>query len=1156
MFISDDIYTTSGPVKLYHCWTDKVTKFDSSSFYNWEQDNLPVYDLDERTFYLWEQLGYPTSSIPGVVLTVSADAPLVTCNRNIFRTVSAAIDALPQVINYPIIIEIANFGQMGDLVLNNFKFGPRGSLEIINRNFSKQEYSVSSALGLAIPQVSANYYNVTNTFNYVSSFTNYAGLATIPKITPLQGFLESSCLSISCAVFSSTYDARLSGAAGSLSSKLNAYISVWKPTINYNKSTLVIDDKNTINPYAVGNQYSLAFTPYFFNPESSDDVHNRDASTINYLTNSIITESNNTSLNPWRAFNGLYYGNKLFKIKVNNCDGLIILRNFFLDGNGNNSTENNIGVEINNSPNVFLENIVSTRYRKAGFYFNNSKVNLLRACVANRIYDYDSQGNRLTGKYLDRVKFYSRNDASGYAFQDFAAGLVANNSIISVSSTRNWELPRYRAILGSTYSALPVAYQIFEFNQNSNGIILNNSELTGGESVRPHLATDPNFMNENYDPSNSLIVAQTIIDLNSNTNCGLISNNSKISLNGKLRAIENLKGMELNSSQFDTEQIECARNQTIGIELNNSNGVYNKNIKSFHSLGVPIPSVGGYQNYFIQNGTHLVLNSSNLKPAITSSMELKYAEMIFVSAMGQYSGVMTEAIKVNNSSELTLISPKISRGDAQTLEGRAKKGSEINCVNNSKVTLRGTKYYPTRINGPTTRTLQKRLAAICANKNSTVDINGPTVIAQFGIDLLADTNSTINITSPKSDVDGVIDVSSINLHDPANHTMVELHSTRSCIVADNKSTINMKDLGSYRTRWEVTGVFDSYGLDYGGSLSPITNDPYYSTYVSGGSLQFYPNPNDDSTNTAQNVSSRLNNNFVKYPEGYGSLLDLQTTPVNDYSAVTFGGMCLRALNNSNVNVHNVNFPCGWWNPSAPYYDSDITFAGGGICNRTFIWNIADNSQLKASYVSVSGLFPRLSGYVGPYGYWVSAANNATYGAPSSTPDTSALSVLDIYGENPSGTPFTNSTATNYGPFRLYFSINPFVNTLTELNGSAGQGIIKQIYSQGYQPSSSLVCSGSVSSIYKMALQRNSSNIIAPSGFYYGSGVMDTTTFSRVMLDESAAETFANAKHCAAGRSGNARLVSIYFPYNIAKYGDSRDEKGVASVNVFDIERDN
>jgi len=90
----------------------------------------------------------------------------------------------------------------------------------------------------------------------------------------------------------------------------------------------------------------------------------------------------------------------------------------------------------------------------------------------------------------------------------------------------------------------------------------------------------------------------------------------------------------------------------------------------------------------------------------------------------------------------------------------------------------------------------------------------------------------------------------------------------------------------------------------------------------------------------------------------------------------------------------------------------------------------------------------------------------------------------------------------------------------------------------------------------MALQRNSSNNIVPSGFYYGSGVMDITTFNRVKLDESSAETFANAKHCATGKSGNARLVSIYYPYTGVNYGDSISNLGIGSVNVFDIERDN
>jgi hypothetical protein len=459
---------------------------------------------------------------------------------------------------------------------------------------------------------------------------------------------------------------------------------------------------------------------------------------------------------------------------------------------------------------------------------------------------------------------------------------------------------------------------------------------------------------------------------------------------------------------------------------------------------------------------------------------------------------------------------------------------------------------PTVIFGPTNRSYHKNLAAVCANQNSIVEINGPTKIAQFGVDLLADKNSTINITPSKSEFDNLIDTSSISLSDAKNHTMVELHSTRACIVVDNQSTLNMKDLGSFRQSWSSTTYFDASGPDYGGATDSI----YNSNYVSGGSLQFYPNPNSSDSDSATDISSglRLYNLFTKYNNAYGALVPLNSANLN-FSAVTYGGMCVRAVNNSIVNVHNVNFPCGWWNASAPYYDQEITFDSGGACFRPFIWNIADTSQLKASFLSVSGKYPRSAGYVGPYGYWTGIGNAAASGLPAGTPDTSSMSILDLYGANPSGHPFTNVTATNYGPFRLYFGTNPFVNSLVEHNGG-GQGIIRQIYSQGYQPSTTLVCSGSVSSIYRMSLQRNSSNVIAASGFYYGSGIMDTNGHLRVMLDESAAETFANAKHCAAGKSGNARLVSIYYPYTVANNGDSRNNKGVVSVNLFDIERDN
>ena len=52
MLNPSDVYVEGGSNDLLVCWTDKVTKYDASSFYNWEMDNLPLHDLEERTHRL------------------------------------------------------------------------------------------------------------------------------------------------------------------------------------------------------------------------------------------------------------------------------------------------------------------------------------------------------------------------------------------------------------------------------------------------------------------------------------------------------------------------------------------------------------------------------------------------------------------------------------------------------------------------------------------------------------------------------------------------------------------------------------------------------------------------------------------------------------------------------------------------------------------------------------------------------------------------------------------------------------------------------------------------------------------------------------------------------------------------------------------------
>ena len=104
-FNPNDIYTSSGSVMLFNSWTPYVSKFDSSTFYNWEEDNVPLYDLEERTYELWEQQGFTTSAgVPGLALTVSSNFPTLISqqNNNIFSDLSSAIAAIPKVVRFPV----------------------------------------------------------------------------------------------------------------------------------------------------------------------------------------------------------------------------------------------------------------------------------------------------------------------------------------------------------------------------------------------------------------------------------------------------------------------------------------------------------------------------------------------------------------------------------------------------------------------------------------------------------------------------------------------------------------------------------------------------------------------------------------------------------------------------------------------------------------------------------------------------------------------------------------------------------------------------------------------------------------------------------------------------------------------------------------------
>jgi len=160
-FLDNDLYLASSTGQVINNWVDPVYKFDSSSFYNWEQDNLPVYDLEDRDNQLHESAGYPGTVASGIMLTVS-DCGID--NKKVFATLSGALEVLPNTIRAPVIIEVCTSGQLGDLRLENKEFSPSGGgIEIINRGFAKvlcgsstaPSASVSAFDGVALTDGSA-----------------------------------------------------------------------------------------------------------------------------------------------------------------------------------------------------------------------------------------------------------------------------------------------------------------------------------------------------------------------------------------------------------------------------------------------------------------------------------------------------------------------------------------------------------------------------------------------------------------------------------------------------------------------------------------------------------------------------------------------------------------------------------------------------------------------------------------------------------------------------------------------------------------------------------------------------------------------------------------------------------------------------------------
>ena len=1139
-FSATDIITASGSNFLYNDWTNRVTKYDTSSFYNWEQDNEPLYDLEERTYELWEQAGFPTSSLNGMSLAVSADATAsdLLNNTNLFTTVSACMAALPQVIRFPIFVEVAGFGDIGGLELHNIKFAENGSLEIINRGYARIYKS-----------------EVVDNLTHATAAEPYAGIYAT-QATNGAGLFDSSCLSLSSVAVSSTADARAGDGAVFITPVASARV----------KGLAVTLGGDSVAAWAGGVLGSNSI--YDHNPTYDGTVQILDASNIDPWTSVHLKKRVDDFSNGANTTTGSYYLNTLSKLSVKNCEGPIYIRNFCVYGDaGVGGTGTDTGIHVQNS-NVQFDNQAVALCNHHGFLIENSHVTLSRSSYAYRIYERPTSTTRV--------------DKQGY-------GLLARNSTVTLQDGND---------IQSSGDDV-----VFVFGSSYGGVKLENSNLVGGMT-----RTDPL-----YSASGGSFRVER------NTHVGLTANNSNIELEGLVDVWNNYTGINLVNSTFTYEDLCVENNSKIGLHAVGSNLTWD-GAKSFTATG----QTPRRQMDFLHNGQDIVLDGgSKLGFKRSVNMPDTFGHTAFVSSIGQLdlsgsSRPTTSVVVMGNSKAEflhTIMNPK-GQDNTHTTAGAPIYGLAAKAKDGSEINFYGTGSGCTFIMGTPLFAYQQKVAGVYATNNSKIGVHGPTVVGQFGIDFLVEKNSTLDMSPPMDESSDIYDLSGFSLDQEENHSSVELHSTRSCIVAKDNSVVRLADLGDYANCWSSDRISTAgYRTDNLGT----------SALTKFGSLQFFPNPQNAAlcASGSDPVESAWDGidgfhimSKLAYNNQYLCSNDMITSPsFSEISSLTLGGMCVRLVGDSVAEVKNVHFPTGTEDNALNkiYFD-----ASGDTCHRLMIWNIADTSRLKASHLSVSGSYPGDAGYYGPSALWIDSGGLVASGAPAGTPNTGKLSILDSYGSGSAvyvlqpGTsinepfdrfyPYNASDAgiyttiaegglvvsagdtylygssavgtfANQGVFRLYFSVAPEAKYLTATNADE-VGIPMQVFAQGYNFSGtlsaldlegvadSMAVSALAQNLLKLSLDSDADGIpnkLATSGFYYCSEFVENNP-TQCILDESASDSFANAKNCALGGSGRPKKVTIYrsrLSTNRASDSYSGDNiAGVRSVNVFDLENDN
>tara|TARA_R110000765_G_scaffold106027_1_gene196319 strand:+ start:1275 stop:5099 length:3825 start_codon:yes stop_codon:yes gene_type:complete len=863
-----------------------ITMFDASTFYNWEQDNIPIQQLKDRTDTLLRHAGYNEASRPAGTVTYTLSSA-ENVDYGIYSNMGKILDLIPKRLTYPILVEVCDYGALGTMELADVVTEGAGQLEIRNRLFAKDPSSVVIA-------VSSTHIGAEGSVNTLCQVGN-AGDAEL--WTALKG-VQSTRFS------HNLYDAaswQSSGTAGFFQRGPDLVdetvnLSVWTEGVSAHAVAAGVSGF----PYSAFNDLSIAT----LDPSPSSMSNRR-----TYLGTS--RGADTTS----HTAAGSVYGNVFNGISIRGCRGDIKLTGLCVDGSNLavGVTLKHVrtnGIEVVDSE-IVLEDCASMRCSKTGVYAKNSSISIASGLICYRNYEND-------GGIVARTS----------NLDNYGVGLHAVNSEI------------FFATVDESTDALTVAAQpnerrnLYNFTKNEIGILLESSKLHGGtlwtetnnllprtrgagnDKVTSFLQTYGNKTGLKLE--NSQITWLGIFDSFLNHNHGVESNNSTLNLTQFTIEDNGLTGFNLDNSRL----IYGYLGDKLGGDANGHNGDSSVSYKRSYTC-----SRNG-QNLIIDNGSQVTPYEcdevrKNLgcwggagESIAGGNKSMLYDYMFAVGASKTITNAADTcdipSIVVKNGSRAEFIGLACA---ARTRYSRIK-GACVSVTDNSKVTFRGTSKSRTALTIEPSNAMALaelshswQTAGVYAGRNSVVEFTGPTKLSRFGVPVLAEDGSTMMFGPPtidgsesKVDIDrfscSSIQTDSTN---DAEQTSVEIHSTRAGLVVNKNSNIRIFHIGGWASDANYLSNYSTDSLM--NNNHPSEMDRQLSACTSAGYFRFFPNGFTSGMAGLESVK------LAATPARHKREVSLSQGISNPERrlVMSVGGMCVRAIGNSTVDVNGVNF---------------------------------------------------------------------------------------------------------------------------------------------------------------------------------------------------------------------------------------------------------